>query len=301
MKSNHGMKRMATMMLAGIMMACILSFAPAIKAQAEESASTPVFFYPIGGTSIRIGNVTITVKNNAKPLDYINGARFTQTSDTKCDFTLSFVAFTEGNVNGFDYKLSATIDGGPTIQLVSDWQHSDNPTGEHINSCELPTIPNIDFSYPPSGGDDGDQDNDDDHHHHHHEDSSENYSYSDTDTEGTVGFGVTGPDGVWHPANPYYIKPEMYKKFNTYISNHSIFQSEEPMTIHAEPWTSMTKEVADSFTQNSKADLTIIYAYEGSRYAITIPAGTDLSSLVDENGYLGFAYLATLYPTVELE
>ncbi|WP_074753848.1 hypothetical protein [Butyrivibrio fibrisolvens] len=32
--------------------------------------------------------------------------------------------------------------------------------------------------------------------------------------------------------------------------------------------------------------------YKGNRVSFTIPAGTDTMSLVDDNGYFGFLYLA---------
>ena len=37
------------------------------------------------------------------------------------------------------------------------------------------------------------------------------------------------------------------------------------------------------------------YTQKGERKALEIPAGTDLSSLLDENGYIGFSRLAEHY------
>ena len=41
--------------------------------------------------------------------------------------------------------------------------------------------------------------------------------------------------------------------------------------------------------------LKITYTQKGERKALEIPAGTDLSSLLDENGYIGFSRLAEHY------
>lgn len=48
-------------------------------------------------------------------------------------------------------------------------------------------------------------------------------------------------------------------------------------------------------------DLTINYIYENLHYTVTIPAGADLTSLMDENGYIGFRQLDTAYGGRQLQ
>ena len=42
-------------------------------------------------------------------------------------------------------------------------------------------------------------------------------------------------------------------------------------------------------------DLTINYIYENLHYTVTIPAGADLASLLDENGFIDFQKLAAQF------
>lgn len=37
--------------------------------------------------------------------------------------------------------------------------------------------------------------------------------------------------------------------------------------------------------------VTVNYMYEGNSYVLTIPAGTDVDLLMDENGFGGFRYI----------
>lgn len=48
------------------------------------------------------------------------------------------------------------------------------------------------------------------------------------------------------------------------------------------------------------AERTIKYRYEGKRYTVTIPAGSDVFSLIDENGYCGFRTLDSQFGGSEL-
>lgn len=60
-------------------------------------------------------------------------------------------------------------------------------------------------------------------------------------------------------------------------------------------WTCLDKRVTDALLERKDVSLTINYSYQGTRYTVTIPAGTNAAELLDENGYCGFRYLDLLY------
>ena len=60
-------------------------------------------------------------------------------------------------------------------------------------------------------------------------------------------------------------------------------------------WTCLDKRVTDALLERKDVSLTINYSYRGTRYTVTIPAGTNAAELLDENGYCGFRYLDLLY------
>ena len=53
----------------------------------------------------------------------------------------------------------------------------------------------------------------------------------------------------------------------------------------------------------SRPDMAVIinYIYKGKGYSVTIPAGYEMMSLLDENGYCGFLYLGSIFGTTELK
>ena len=66
---------------------------------------------------------------------------------------------------------------------------------------------------------------------------------------------------------------------------------EESIVIDAKEWISFNRKVYQSIADAGK-DVTILYTYEGEKYSVTIPAGYDIMSLVNEEGYCGFLNLA---------
>lgn len=67
------------------------------------------------------------------------------------------------------------------------------------------------------------------------------------------------------------------------------------VTLDTVKWLSLNKAVVDAFAERSDVALKITYTQNSERKALEIPAGTDLSSLLDENGYIGFSRLAEHY------
>ena len=62
--------------------------------------------------------------------------------------------------------------------------------------------------------------------------------------------------------------------------------------IEAKNWSSFQRTVIDALAQ--RPDVTLVIEYndaDNDRRQITIPAGTDLTGFIDENGYTGFDFL----------
>ena len=66
--------------------------------------------------------------------------------------------------------------------------------------------------------------------------------------------------------------------------------SQGTITIDTKNWISFRGDVYQEL-QNSGRPVQITFTYRGNRYRVDIPAGADLMSLVDENGYCGFLNL----------
>jgi len=60
-------------------------------------------------------------------------------------------------------------------------------------------------------------------------------------------------------------------------------------------WTCLDRRVTDALMARPDVALTLNYTYQGIRYTVTIPAGTNASELLDANGYCGFRYLDSLF------
>lgn len=68
------------------------------------------------------------------------------------------------------------------------------------------------------------------------------------------------------------------------------------VTLRTNMWVSFYDDVIE--TLKGRPDVTVVvkYFYEGTHYAMTIPAGADLSALAESEGYYGFRYLDTFFP-----
>jgi len=69
----------------------------------------------------------------------------------------------------------------------------------------------------------------------------------------------------------------------------------EQVVISTDRWISFDKRVLAQLAEREDISVLIAYRYEGSDFAVLIPAGTDVNGLADENGYCGFRYLASLF------
>jgi hypothetical protein len=62
--------------------------------------------------------------------------------------------------------------------------------------------------------------------------------------------------------------------------------------ITTDRWMSFHRSVIEQLAKRPDVTVDLTYRYKGKNYGITIPAGTDLGSCLDKNGYIGFLYLA---------
>lgn len=65
--------------------------------------------------------------------------------------------------------------------------------------------------------------------------------------------------------------------------------------ISTDRWISFHKSVFAAISERPDVAVTVRYKYQGEMYEVIIPAGADVSSLVDENGFCGFQYLNVVY------
>lgn len=65
--------------------------------------------------------------------------------------------------------------------------------------------------------------------------------------------------------------------------------------IKTDYFTCFTQEMLKQFASNPNVNYEIHYRYQGKRYVVVIPAGTDYSQLKDSNGYYGFRYLDSIF------
>lgn len=69
----------------------------------------------------------------------------------------------------------------------------------------------------------------------------------------------------------------------------------EEVILNTEIWTCFDERVIDAMKERTDVAVTIHYKYMGKKYVVTIPAGSSVDNLLDENGYCGFRYLDLLF------
>lgn len=65
--------------------------------------------------------------------------------------------------------------------------------------------------------------------------------------------------------------------------------------IKTDYFTCFTQEMLKQLAANPNVNYEIHYRYQGKRYVVVIPAGTDYSQLKDSNGYYGLRYLDSIF------
>ena len=73
---------------------------------------------------------------------------------------------------------------------------------------------------------------------------------------------------------------------------------QEEVVINTRIWTSFNRSVFDAIQSRPDVAVTVNYFYKGEEYTLRIPAGIDVSLLIDENGYGGFRYIDQVLNTL---
>lgn len=63
------------------------------------------------------------------------------------------------------------------------------------------------------------------------------------------------------------------------------------VAVNTEIWTCYNREIIDALSQRPDVTLVTNYRYNHVDYTVTIPAGYEVDTLLDENGYCGFRHL----------
>ena len=56
----------------------------------------------------------------------------------------------------------------------------------------------------------------------------------------------------------------------------------------------------ETFATRKDIDINVVFTHNGKKMKVTIPAGYDMNSLLDENGYCGFLRLLSILGGTEL-
>lgn len=72
-------------------------------------------------------------------------------------------------------------------------------------------------------------------------------------------------------------------------------QPAEQVVIDTDRWISFDKRVLEAIKERADVSVLIRYRDQGEEHQVLIPAGADVSSLGDENGFCGFRYLCQIF------
>ena len=94
------------------------------------------------------------------------------------------------------------------------------------------------------------------------------------------------------------ITPQQYKA--SIISNVATVPANGAFNIITDTIATLDKGMIEAFATRPDIDINIVFPYDGKMMKVTIPAGYDLNTLLDEFGYCGFLRLMSLLGAVEL-
>ena len=89
------------------------------------------------------------------------------------------------------------------------------------------------------------------------------------------------------PAGQKYVK--------NVLEQLSAVPTDGKVVIDTEDWYCFNRTLAEKIADRKDVAVTITYKYQGKKYEVTIPAGSDIVSLLDENGFVGFRYLDAVF------
>ena len=96
------------------------------------------------------------------------------------------------------------------------------------------------------------------------------------------------------------VVPEGQKYTDNVMEQLSAVPTDGKVVIDTKDWYCFNRTLAEKVTNMKNVTVTIKYKYQSKNYEVTIPAGSDVISLLDENGFVGFRYLDAVFGGKEL-
>lgn len=91
------------------------------------------------------------------------------------------------------------------------------------------------------------------------------------------------------------VVPEGQKYVDDVMEQLSAVPTDGKVVIDTKDWYCFNRTMAEKVTNMKDVTVTIKYKYQGKRYEVTIPAGSDVVSLLGETGFVGFRYLDLVF------
>ena len=94
------------------------------------------------------------------------------------------------------------------------------------------------------------------------------------------------------------VTPAQYKE--SIISNVAAAPEGGALNIETDRVACFDRKMIEAIAARSDIDVNVVFTYGGKRLKVTIPAGYDVNSLLDEGGYCGFLRLMSILGSTEL-
>lgn len=91
------------------------------------------------------------------------------------------------------------------------------------------------------------------------------------------------------------VVPEGQKYVEDVLAQLEKVSKDRKVVIDTKDWYCFNRTLAEKVTSMKDITVTIKYKYQGKRYEVTIPAGSDIVSLLGETGFVGFRYLDLVF------
>ena len=268
-----------------------------------------VFGVSFRGLSVNVEAATqhqpCTVTINTPGSYTITGGSNTYTADAGDDVIFDFTII---NHSGVNYSVGGNILIPDNVQANVSGEITYNGTSTRTSSMQLFNSNNpIELEYtvnwtaaptPPSGGGDSSSDTSSKAStpvSHTHSYAWEDVKEATEDDNGEMIYKCSCGEVL------YRVPTSAYNMFNRNTAE-KIKNAKQGATVKIETsrWISFHKMVMQALADRPDVSLEVSFLdgeYKGNRVSFTIPAGTDTLSLLDENGFSGFLYLAGKFGT----
>ena len=121
----------------------------------------------------------------------------------------------------------------------------------------------------------------------------------------TTDVAITGADGTVSALptrnvslNLGQITPAQFK--NSVIENIALAPASGALVIETDRVACFDKNMIETLATRSDVEVNVVFTYNGKKLKVVIPAGYDVESLLDENGYCGFLRLMSILGAEEV-